>query len=144
MTEPLIADLKRDEGVVLTAYPDPLTHADPWTIGVGHTGPEVHKGLVWTQEQAEAALIADVAKHDAALFAAIPWAATLDPVRKDVLRNMAFNMGVKGLLGFVNTLNLVRSGDYANAAANMLKSIWARQVGARANRLADMMRTGAR
>ena len=40
------------EGCKLTAYPDPATGGDPWTIGYGHTGNDVYPGLTITQEQA--------------------------------------------------------------------------------------------
>lgn len=46
-----------DEGLSLKAYKDT---AGVWTIGWGHTGPEVHEGLVWTREQCVAALHADL------------------------------------------------------------------------------------
>lgn len=43
------------EGCRLEAYPDPgSANGHPWTIGYGHTGPEVVPGLEWTQEQADA------------------------------------------------------------------------------------------
>lgn len=144
----LIADLKRDEGLRLDAYPDPISKGDPWTIGYGHTGPEVHRGLTWTLEQAEAALRADVAKHNAELARHLPWVERLDPARRRVLQNMAFNLGIgtpggtKGLLGFKNTLGMIERGDYAAAADGMLRSLWAKQVGQRAVRLANTMRTG--
>lgn len=144
----LIADLKRDEGLRLQAYPDPLTGGDPWTIGYGHCGPEVRPGLVWTEAQAEAALIADIEAHNAQLAAALPWVARLDPARRRVLQNMAFNLGVgvaggtKGLLGFKNTLGMIERGEYERAADGMLKSLWAKQVGQRAVRLSNTMRTG--
>lgn len=144
----LVADLKRDEGLRLDAYPDPLTGGEPWTIGYGHTGPEVHRGLVWTLEQAEEALLEDIAEHNAKLAQALPWIERLDPARRRVLQNMAFNLGVgepggkKGLLGFKNTLGMVERGEYAQAADGMLRSLWARQVGQRAVRLSNTMRTG--
>lgn len=144
----LVADLKRDEGLRLTAYPDPLTGAAPWTIGYGHTGPEVREGLVWTLAEAEAALLADIGEHSAELASRLPWMARLDPARRRVLQNMAFNLGVgepggrKGLLGFRNTLGMIERGEYAAAADAMLKSLWARQVGQRAVRLSNTMRTG--
>ena len=50
------------EGCKLTAYPDPGTGDAPWTIGYGHTGPEVKKGLTCTQEQAERWLHFDTQK----------------------------------------------------------------------------------
>jgi lysozyme len=144
----LIADLKRDEGLRLEAYPDPLTNSDPWTIGYGHTGPDVRQGTVWTQAHADKALVDDIEKHTAELHAALPWVARLDPARQRVLANMAFNLGVgqpggkKGLLGFKNTLGMIERGEYAAAADGMLRSLWAKQVGKRAVRLADTMRTG--
>lgn len=66
----------------------------------------------------------------------------LDDVRQEVLLNMSFNLGVHGLLTFQNTLKFIQEGDYERAAAGMLASKWARQVGARAVELAEQMRTG--
>jgi lysozyme len=45
------------EGRRLEAYQDTV---GVWTIGDGHTGPDVYEGLVWTGEQANAALAKDV------------------------------------------------------------------------------------
>jgi lysozyme len=141
----LIAALKVDEGLRLNAYQDTV---GVWTIGYGHTGPEVKRGLVWSKEQAEAALISDVEDHNRRIHAALPWLSGLDPVRRRVLENMAFNLGVgsaatgKGLLGFKNTLEFVRTGQYQKAADGMLSSKWAKQVKGRAIRLANEMRTG--
>jgi lysozyme len=67
-------------------------------------------------------------------------ALTLD--RQAVLLNMAFNLGFAKLTGFVNTLQAVREGRYADAAKGMKQSLWARQVGGRATLLADMMENG--
>lgn len=141
----LVEQLKVDEGLRLSAYLDTV---GVWTIGYGHTGPEVKRGLTWTREKAEAALIEDILEHNAKLAAALPWVGGLDPVRRRVLQNMAFNLGIgsaatgKGLLGFKNTLEFVRTGQYDKAADGMLASKWARQVGNRAVRLAKQMRTG--
>ena len=54
--------IKSWEGCRLCAYPDPASGGAPWTIGYGHTGPEVHQGLAISQQQAEAWLAADIAK----------------------------------------------------------------------------------
>jgi lysozyme len=89
-----VADLtltKSGEGVRLSAYPDPGTGASPWTIGYGHTGPEVHAGLVWTQAQADAALLADMAKAEAAVRAMV-----LIPLTQEefiALCDFVFNVG---------------------------------------------------
>ena len=66
----------------------------------------------------------------------------LDEVRQNVLINMAFNIGIGGLLKFKNTLAHIRSGQYELAAAEMLDSTWARQVHGRAKELALQMKTG--
>ncbi len=50
--------IKRFEGCKLTAYPDPGTGGDPWTIGYGHTK-DVRPGLSITQAQADAYLVKD-------------------------------------------------------------------------------------
>ncbi|MCA8480508.1 glycoside hydrolase family protein [Burkholderia multivorans] len=84
----------------------------------------------------------DVAETEAWLDRNLPWWRSLDPVRQRVLMNMAFNMQGR-LLTFVNTLAAMKRGDYAAAADGMLASKWATQVGARATRLANMMRSGA-
>jgi lysozyme len=55
---------------------------------------------------------------------------------------MSFEMGVDGLMGFKNTLKMIEQGDYEAAAENMLNSLWAKQTPARANRMAEQMRTG--
>lgn len=133
----LIAALKIDEGLRLKAYKDTV---GVWTVGYGHA--HVAPNTVWTQEQAERALIEDVAIHNHLLAEKLPWVSSLDPVRRRVLENMAFNLGVKGLLGFKNTLEFVRTGQYDKAADGMLASLWAKQVKGRAVRLAQEMRTG--
>lgn len=160
-------------GFIHTAYPDPLSplaqwlraksdrtlkSADrpaglsgaPWTIGYGHTGPEVREGLTWTEDEAQETLAADIEAHNATLAAALPWVAQLDPVRRRVLQNMHFNMGwdnprtpkLEGLAGFVRTLEAVRVGRYEDAAERMKQSLWFRQTGNRAKRLVEEMRTG--
>ena len=143
MTSPyLVGDLERDEGLRLIAYPDPLTHAAPWTIGYGHTGREVHPGLIWTLGQAVAALTADIIAVKTGLTTALPWWTALDDPRQDCLVNQAFNMGVHGLLGFTTYLGQVKSGQYAAAANDEIHTLWAKQVGDRAERLSRQMLTG--
>lgn len=165
MTSPYLAgDLARDEGLRLKAYPDPLSPrgrelakpmlercegwaklpGDPWTIGHGHTGPDVHEGLVWTLEQCNAALKADIAEAESCLDHAIPWWRQLSDYRQDVLANMAFNLGWTKLSAFHHFLAALDQGDYDDAATEMMASAWAREVGARARRLATQMRTGVR
>ena len=66
----------------------------------------------------------------------------LDSARRWVLINMCYNMGLSGLLGFKNTLNLIHKGNYESAAYNMMQSKWAAQVKGRASELASIMKNG--
>lgn len=140
-TDSLLGELMADEGCRLAAYQDTL---GIWTIGYGHTGREVHPGLVWSGPQAVQALQDDLEATLAGLDTALAWWRTLDDVRQDVLADMAFNLGVHGLLEFAKTLADVKAGNYALASAEMLLSRWASEVGDRAERLAAMMKTGER
>lgn len=136
-TDNLLPDLKRDEGCRLSAYQDTL---GIWTVGYGHA--HVAPGTVWTQAQADAQLANDVAHTEASLDVQLPWWRDLDDIRQDVIANMGFNMGVATLCQFRNTLAAVQRHDWQAAHDGMLASLWARQVGNRAVRLADQMLTG--
>lgn len=147
-TAGITADLERDEGLRLFVYDDatgkPIvpgyTVIGHPTIGYGRAL-DVH-GI--TAAEAQFLLADDEPEAADDVSRALPWFATLDPVRQDVLVEMTFNMGLNTFLGFRNTLGLVQMQDYPAAAVEMLKSTWARQVGDRAARLAEMMRTGVR
>lgn len=140
----LRAMLIRDEGKRYVAYPDPLTGAEPATIGVGHTEPGLKIGDIWTDAQINAALDADIAKSlRGCLEHFSPWFENLTEPRQAVLLSMAFQMGMAGLLKFVNTLAAVRDEHYALAADGMRSSKWAQQTPRRANRLAQQMSSGA-
>jgi lysozyme len=54
---------------------------------------------------------------------------------------MAYNMGVKGLLKFTDMLTALYEHRYDDAAAAALDSVWARQVGDRATRIANLIRS---
>jgi len=148
--EPLIQDLKRDEGVVLHKYKDSLGYE---TIGVGHlldkrkggkdlrTILGVDKDNI-TRDEADVILVDDINKTSKELYKALPWLETKPLNIQNDLTNMAFNLGVGGLLKFKNTLKHLENGDYKRTAAGLYQSKWRRQVGARADRIiADVAST---
>jgi lysozyme len=66
----------------------------------------------------------------------------LDPVRQEVLANMALNLGRDRFLGFRKMRAAVAAREFETAAVEMLNSKWAQQVKGRADRLAYAMRFG--
>lgn len=139
MSQELIKQLRRDEGEVLHVYNDSLGYA---TIGVGRLV-DKRKGGGITAEESAYLLDNDIAKVRSELLRRAPWMAELDPVRFGALQNMAFQMGVDGLLGFKNTLAMVRAGNWRGASDGMMNSLWSRQTPARAKRLSLQMLTGS-
>jgi lysozyme len=138
--------LRRDEQERQFAYDDATsltlgrgaTLKGNLSIGVGRNLSA--KGL--SQKERDFLLDNDIQDATVALEANFSWAMDLDEARKGVLLNMTFNMGVKGLSGFHDFLAKLQAKDFEGAAAAMLDSLWARQVGARAQRLAIQIQSG--
>lgn len=124
------------EGLRLKPY---RCTAGKLTIGVGRNLED--NGI--SPEEAQHLLDNDLARVERELTAAFPWFATLVPARRAVFMDMGFNLGLARLKGFRRMLQAVGRGDWERAAAEMGDSLWARQVGRRAERLAGMMRSGA-
>lgn len=129
----LLDQLKRHETLRLKAY---LCSAGKITIGYGHNleanpvpGIPTSLDSVINADQAERLLVADVLLFGSAVLKRWPWATNLDPARLSVLVNMAFNMGVPTLAQFRKSLAFVSAGEFFEAAAEMLRSPWASQVG---------------
>lgn len=142
------AELIVDEGDVAHLYYD--TRGIP-TIGIGCNlrdvrVPDALARLITITPEASRALFAlRLESAEADVAAHLPWTAQLDTVRRDVVTNMCFNMGI-GRLMARNPLALraAEHGDYPEAARQMLDGPWVRQVGDRARRLARQMETGQR
>ena len=136
--EVLLKQLIRDEGLVLHAYNDSLGYL---TIGVGRLIDE-NKGGGITREEAIYLLKNDILKHTQAVINHLAWAdiEVIGAVRFCALINMHFQLG-DNLWQFVNTLDFMKHGKWEEAAQEMLKSLWAKQTCARANRIAEQIRT---
>lgn len=107
------------ESCKLKAYPDPGSqNGEPWTIGRGHTGPEVTQGLVWTQAQADAAFIEDLRKFERGVAALVK--VPLTQGQFDALVSFAYNVGLKAL-ETSTLLRLVNVGDYEGASLQFPK-----------------------
>lgn len=141
--ELLNKELRRDEGVRYSPYQDTV---GIMTVGVGHNLKAKPLPAAWTyplsDKQVDKLLADDLFEVFSGLDRSLPWWRDLSYARQRVLANMAFNLGIAGLLTFKNTLSMIQSGRYADAANGMLASKWAKQVKGRAVRLAAMMKDG--
>lgn len=138
MIDELQKQLIRDEGVVLHGYADSRGYL---TIGVGRL---IDKRLGGGLSRGEAMFLLnnDIIRHTEELLLVAPWVTSLAPARQGVLINMAFNLGISGLMKFKKTLAAIQQGDFHTAEKEMLSSKWAGQVGDRATRLARQLVTG--
>ena len=127
--------IRDHENVRLKVYHDTLGHA---TIGWGRC--LECEGI--TREEADMLLANDKARIDHEL-AQLPWYAALDPARQAVIVDMAYNLGVEGVLGFKSMIARIEAQDWDGAAFAMHHSKWAHQVGRRSFEDAQIMRSGA-
>jgi lysozyme len=127
--------IKLHEGLRLFPYQDSQGFL---SVGYGHNLSA--RGI--TRGQAENILTDDIFEAEASLVRSFPWVEVLDEVRRAVLVDLTFNIGIAGVAKFKTTLGLIKDGDYGGASKAMLESLWARQVGSRATRLSNMMRDG--
>lgn len=115
------AFIEEDEGVVLRAYHDVV---GVLTIGYGHTGTDVHEGMVWTQQQADQALEHDLAVAERCVNTHVHVPLTQDQF--DALISLTFNIGV-GAFVHSTLLMLLNRRDYPGAANQFLQ--WDRAKG---------------
>ena len=107
------------------------------TIGFGRNLDD--RGI--TSVEAQFLLEQDIRETIRDLDRALPWWKELSNVRRRVLADMCFNMGLGRLLTFRKMLAALGAHDYMEAANEMEDSRWYHQVGTRAARLVLMMRT---
>jgi lysozyme len=131
----LAEQLKKHEGLRLKPYTDTVGKL---TLGIGRNLED--KGI--TEQEALFMLNNDVDYFYGQLNKKLTWFKSLDDARQNVLVNMAFNLGVSGLLSFKNMLEECKNEQYNFASIEMLDSKWAKQVGYRAEELAEQMRAG--
>lgn len=140
--ETLEARVTRHEGCVLKPYLDTLGN---WTLGIGHliTAAEARQYAAGiTVEHALAWLHADLEHASTAVLAALPWLATVTPIRREVFVELTFNLGLHGLLGFHRTLTYAEDGLWTRCSTELLLSRWAIQVKGRSVELAQLLREG--
>jgi lysozyme len=116
--------IKSFESLELQSYPDPATSAEPWTVGYGHTGPEVHPGMTITEAEADAILAADVQAVEHCVSEAVGQHVNENEFSSCV--SLAFNIGCKAFRA--STLaRMLREGQNEAAADQFLR--WNKAAG---------------
>lgn len=157
-----------DEGDKTVAYPDPLSEraktgsgpGDPWTIGIGETGSEIHEGTVWTEQQVQERFQAILPRYVAAARASLPNGIfdALSDARRFVVFDLTYNMGpgsdgwggfgathalIATAQGLKNRGKLVEAhGYFVKVGQHLTASSWIAQTGNRARRGIAMMVVG--
>ena len=112
--------IEAEEGVRLKAYKDTK---GIWTIGIGHTGPDVHEGLVITTDQVEDIFRKDLSRFMMAVNTAADAAPTTQ-AQYDAMVSLAFNIGVSAFRSQSSVARFHKRGMYAQAADAFL--LWKR------------------
>jgi lysozyme len=146
-TDHLDAELEVEEGDKNLIYDDATgkTFVKGMTL-VGNLSVGIGLNLMIPFDEAELQFLEKnrIAKVQAGLLV-IPWYAALDAVRQVALADIAYNIGVHGLLAWPHFLAYMAKQDYPAAVAEIKSDeLWVSQVkAARAGRLETMILTGA-
>ena len=136
-----VISTKKFEGLRLVPYVDTTGHM---TVGYGHNlnggsdanvravgaDPEALRGkrAALTKDQAEALFEADMADVRKDVLTLVPDLDTHPVIVQEILCDLCFNLGLKGLSMFKRTLGAFRHHNYRLAAVNLRQSKWFRQV----------------
>ncbi len=127
--------LLKHEGIRLKPY---RCTANKLTIGVGRnledTGISSAEAMQMLNNDIDGIVLSLAHKYQ--------WFRELNEVRKAVIIDMAFNLGLTGFSAFKKTIAYLTQHDYTKASREMLNSKWAVQVGYRANELSELMKNG--
>lgn len=131
--EGLRKDLIAEEGIRLKPY---LCPAGKLTLGVGRNLDDV--GI--TEDEAMMMLDNDIERVKGQLAKALPWLETKPQGVQRAIANMAFQMGLGGVLKFQKMLAALQARDYNAARREALDSAWAKQTPQRAKRVTDLFK----
>ena len=136
--------LKIDEGVKYEVYDDHLGYK---TFGIGHlvkTTDEEYGlpcGAPVSEERVNSVFDKDVETYISETEKVFGNLQEMTGELQQVLVNMCFNMGAPRLSQFKKFIKAIHDEDWKTASVEMLDSRWAKQVGDRANRLSDRIKS---
>jgi len=122
----------KEEGFKFKPYKD---HLGNWTFGHGLTYITEDESLMLVKRRLRA-IESALVNHK--------WYLELNRARQDVIVDMSYQMGINGMLGFKKMIAAIKEKDYEKAAIEMLDSRYAKQTPNRANRNANIMKTGGK
>jgi GH24 family phage-related lysozyme (muramidase) len=118
-----IALIKEFEGCHLSAYPDPLSGGEPWTIGYGTTryssGTPVQRGDKINVIEADMLLRLEIDRITDKLRTTVPHWNVMDDNQRSALVSFAYNLGAGfyGTAGFETISKCLRDRDWAAVPA---------------------------
>jgi lysozyme len=125
--------LEKHEGYRQFVYKDSMGIE---TIGIGRN--LKNRGV--THAEALYLLENDITDFTKQLHDRLYWFDSIHPDAQMVLLDMAFNLGIAGLMTFTQTLEHIKNENYLKASETMLQSKWAGQVGKRAVELSNILK----
>jgi lysozyme len=148
----LITNIKKHEGFKQYPYIDPVVSIYPQSAGISKEEMnliqkyfdklKVTFGIGFTfitMSEADMVLQNRINTIKLELQNKLDYFDTLPKIVQDILVEMAYQLGVNGLLSFKKMLSYIKEGDYINAAKEGLNSKWARQTPKRAKELMQIL-----
>lgn len=126
--------IRQHEGCVLKPY---LDSEGIWTAGIGRN----LEAVPFSQDEVELMFQNDLRRAQNGAETLFPYS-ELNEVRRGVLTEMVFQMGVAGVSKFKNFLDAALHHDWQRAHDEMLDSKWAKQTPGRAKELAGIFLSG--
>ena len=130
----LLESIKHHEGFVEHVYDDSLGIP---TIGYGFA----IKDLILQEDLCDEILLRKLRILGRSVMGKFPFFDSLPSDCKDVLMEMCYQLGVRGVSKFKKALKAMEDGDWEKAADEMLDSKWAKQTPNRAKEMSDIIRS---
>lgn len=134
MNDNTLTLIEKHEGYKRNIYTDTLGHN---TIGIGFN---LDAGM--TKDEARCLARYKINNIRSRLSYLIPTFNALSARRKDVLIDVAYNIGIGGLMNFKKMLAAINEGNFKRAKLELLDSNAARELHNRYGELAEMMEDG--
>ncbi|WP_326740387.1 glycoside hydrolase family protein [Helicobacter pylori] len=127
------------EGFSPSIYTDKTGHP---TIGYGYNlSVYFYEGKRITKPQAYG-LLTDILKENHKTLLSYGWYKNLDAMRRMVILDLSYNLGLSGLLKFKQFIKAIEDKNYALAVERLQKSPYFNQVRKRASRNMEVLKLG--